>query len=109
MTRYREGRPYRVWLPMKGRRNEALDTFVYALAAAKALGLKMEKMPMPDIKSDGTLEHRTPAPPPAPVTKRPEPNLKLGRIDLAHLTDRGDPDDGKPQTAKRTKRKPSWW
>jgi phage terminase large subunit GpA-like protein len=37
MTRYREGRPYVVWVLPKGRRNEALDCRVYALAAMKAV------------------------------------------------------------------------
>ncbi|MCX4195113.1 phage terminase large subunit family protein [Methylobacterium organophilum] len=37
VTRYREGRPYRVWVLPKGKRNEALDTFVLALAALKSL------------------------------------------------------------------------
>lgn len=36
-TRYKEGKPYRVWVLQTGRRNEALDTFVYALAALRAL------------------------------------------------------------------------
>jgi phage terminase large subunit GpA-like protein len=33
VTRRKEGVAHRVWVPIKGRRNEALDTFVYALAA----------------------------------------------------------------------------
>jgi len=37
VTRFREGRPYRVWVLPKGRRNEVLDTFVLALAALKSL------------------------------------------------------------------------
>lgn len=36
MTRYREGRPYTVWVLPKGKRNEALDCRVYATAAMKA-------------------------------------------------------------------------
>ena len=44
VTRYREGRPYRVWVLRKGRRNEALDTFVLAMAARQSLpgGLKRQ-------------------------------------------------------------------
>ena len=44
VTRYREGRPYRVWVLPKGRRNEALDTFVLAMAARQSLpgGLKRQ-------------------------------------------------------------------
>lgn len=37
VTRYREGRPYTVWVLPKGKRNEALDCRVYAFAAKKAL------------------------------------------------------------------------
>ena len=37
MTRYREGRPYTVWVLPKGKRNEALDCRVYAYAALKSL------------------------------------------------------------------------
>ena len=36
MTRYREGKPYTVWVLPKGKRNEALDCRVYATAAMKA-------------------------------------------------------------------------
>ena len=37
VTRYREGRPYAVWALPKGKRNEALDCRVYAVAAMKSL------------------------------------------------------------------------
>ncbi|MGE0022098.1 MAG: phage terminase large subunit family protein [Hyphomicrobium sp.] len=40
-TRYREGKPYRVWVKKNGQRNEALDTIVYALAARKSLPWKI--------------------------------------------------------------------
>jgi len=36
-TRYSEGRPYRVWVCPKGKRNEALDCRVYATAARMSL------------------------------------------------------------------------
>jgi phage terminase large subunit GpA-like protein len=42
-TRFREGRPYRVWVLEKGKRNEALDTFVLALAARKSLPRHIER------------------------------------------------------------------
>ncbi len=38
VTRYREGRPYRVWVCPKGKRNEALDLRVLAHAARMSLG-----------------------------------------------------------------------
>lgn len=37
VTRFRVGRPYRVWILPPGRRNEALDCRVYALAAYNSL------------------------------------------------------------------------
>lgn len=37
VTRYREGRPYRVWVLESGKRNEALDCRVYAMAARMSL------------------------------------------------------------------------
>lgn len=43
MTRYREGRPYTVWVLPKGRRNEALDCRVYATAAMKAVPASLRK------------------------------------------------------------------
>jgi phage terminase large subunit GpA-like protein len=52
VTRYREGRPYRVWLPIRsGIRNEALDTFVYALAARQAVPVSLSR-PLPSVSSD---------------------------------------------------------
>ena len=48
VTRYRMGRPMRVWDAPKGARNEALDTFVYALAAMKSLPMRLDRMePLP--------------------------------------------------------------
>lgn len=37
MTRFREGRPYKVWVLPKGRRNEAFDCRVLALAAMRSI------------------------------------------------------------------------
>ena len=41
VTRYKQGRPYRVWDLPKGKRNEALDTFVLALAARLSTSVKL--------------------------------------------------------------------
>lgn len=41
VTRVREGRPVRVWVPRRAR-NEALDTFVYAHAALRSTKLKLD-------------------------------------------------------------------
>lgn len=40
-TRKKNGRPYRVWVPTR-ERNEALDTFVYALAARMAAHVRLK-------------------------------------------------------------------
>jgi phage terminase large subunit GpA-like protein len=66
VTRYREGRPYRVWVLPKGKRNEALDTFVLALAALKALPFRLDRYTAPSDLSDGDT---TPAQP--VVVQRP--------------------------------------
>lgn len=47
MTRYREGRPYVAWVLPKGKRNEALDCRVYAMAAMKSLP-KRTSIPISD-------------------------------------------------------------
>jgi phage terminase large subunit GpA-like protein len=48
MTRYKEGRPYTVWTLPKGRRNEAFDCRVYALAAMKSLPASKRRLaPIP--------------------------------------------------------------
>ena len=44
-TRFKEGRPYRVWVLPDGRRNEALDTAVYALAARHATRVRLDLLP----------------------------------------------------------------
>ncbi len=43
VTRYREGRPYRVWVLPGGKRNEALDCRVYALAARMSLSKRQTR------------------------------------------------------------------
>lgn len=42
VTRYKEGQPYRVWVLPQGRRNEALDCSVYALAARQSIKLRLD-------------------------------------------------------------------
>jgi phage terminase large subunit GpA-like protein len=46
-TRFKEGRPYRVWVLPPGKRNEALDTAVYALAARHATRVPLDLRPAP--------------------------------------------------------------
>lgn len=56
-TRYNEGRPYRVWMLPPGKRNEALDCAVYALAARHATRIRLDiALPKP--------RPPTPKPPP---------------------------------------------
>lgn len=78
VTRYREGRPYRVWVLPKGQRNEALDTFVLALAARMSLprrfGAELEYATRPErveavqIEADVAADH---APAAAPALRTP--------------------------------------
>jgi len=46
-TRFKEGRPYRVWVLPPGKANEALDTAVYALAARHATRVRLDLAPRP--------------------------------------------------------------
>ena len=55
ITKYRFGRPYRKWELPSGKRNEALDTFVYALAA---------RMSRPIRLNDGGAPNEPPLPRP---------------------------------------------
>jgi phage terminase large subunit GpA-like protein len=64
VTRYREGRPYRVWVKDPGKRNEVLDTFVLALAARHCLPRRIER----------GLEYATGAGAPAAAVASPEPD-----------------------------------
>lgn len=71
VTRFLKGRPIRSWQPKRdGERNEALDTFVYAMAGLQGLismGLRLndevEVMAAVKIKGDGTIRPTKPAPP----------------------------------------------
>ncbi len=54
-TRYREGRPYRVWVKPKDARNEALDCRVYALAARMSL---LDSQTKPSTVKADTTEDR---------------------------------------------------
>lgn len=62
VTRYREGKPYRVWEKKPAERNEALDTFVYAVAARHSL-THLKLAPMPEKSSDASCN-----PPPSSST-----------------------------------------
>jgi phage terminase large subunit GpA-like protein len=47
ITKYRFGRPYRKWELPSGKRNEALDTFCYALAARMSRPVRLSDGPHP--------------------------------------------------------------
>lgn len=88
------GRPYRVWVPTR-ERNEALDTFVYALAARMAANVKLRARPDEDddaVKpakavSDGfdddidATDDGAPSPPlvPPPIAARARPRVPARR------------------------------
>ncbi len=61
VTRYRDGRPYRVWVCGTGKRNEALDTFVYAYAALKSLRTKLDVVRRPKAEQQTVEEPPVPA------------------------------------------------
>ncbi len=56
VTRYRLGRPLRVWEKPAGARNEALDTFVYALAALKSLPIRLDRLATAERQEEGLAE-----------------------------------------------------
>ncbi|WP_158808640.1 phage terminase large subunit family protein [Beijerinckia sp. L45] len=70
VTRYRAGRPFRIWVPIRAR-NEALDLFVYGLAALKSLGTRLDRLEgMPS-------ETPEPKPIPAPIADEIKPLASL--------------------------------
>lgn len=82
VTRYRQGRPYRVWEVTKGVRNEALDTFVYALAALKSLPIRLDRKAPVTTKPDLPQEDDGAPPPigaPPPVVVAAQVRTKIGR------------------------------
>lgn len=71
VTRYREGRASRVWVPIRaGIRNEALDTFVYALAARQAVPVSLQQRPVMQSQADVAAEMQSSAV--APEQNRPQ-------------------------------------
>lgn len=73
VTRYREGRPYTVWTLPKGKRNEAFDCRVYAMAAMKSLP--------PRARVAAPVE--AVAPPPAPRSDALPPAVQLAAAPVA--------------------------
>ncbi|MEX8520064.1 MAG: phage terminase large subunit family protein [Leptothrix sp. (in: b-proteobacteria)] len=74
-TRYVKGRPKLEWLKAAGRRNEALDCYVYALAAAYMLGMQRFR-PMDWQRLRASVQQRSllePASPPPAIADTAEP------------------------------------
>lgn len=90
-TRYREGRPYRVWVPIRPR-NEALDTLVYALAARMSLPVRLRG---PVIDRAGAAdaeivvrqeaEKPVPAPPPEVVSAVAKSRRRVDPAEIARM------------------------
>jgi phage terminase large subunit GpA-like protein len=67
VTRYKEGRPYRVWVLPSGKRNEALDCRVYAFAARMSLSegqtkpsvVKVQTTDVPNLPPNAREEEKT--------------------------------------------------
>jgi phage terminase large subunit GpA-like protein len=81
-TRHKEGRPYRVWVLPPGKRNEALDTAVYALAARHATRVRLDLRPAPAVApapDDSRLDPPPGGPPPVTFPPDMPPPAPRGR------------------------------
>lgn len=97
VTKYRLGKPYRVWENPRRARNEALDTFVYALAARMSLPIRLGsgvRVPPPDATTVDEDASTVPTPPdaaavPAPVAavvrRASMPPPRRARVDPAAI------------------------
>jgi phage terminase large subunit GpA-like protein len=85
MTRYREGKPYRVWVLPPKRRNEALDTFVLALAARLALPIRLDVGPPPRPEQHTTAQPAPSPYPPPPPAAPPRPGAPIARKALRRV------------------------
>jgi phage terminase large subunit GpA-like protein len=64
-TRFSLGRPYRVWVLPPGKRNEALDTAAYALAARTATRIRLDLTPHhepPSLPEEELVDDEAPSP-----------------------------------------------
>jgi phage terminase large subunit GpA-like protein len=69
-TKIKKGRPERVWVLPPSRKNEALDTFVYALAARHSLRVRLDR---PLAESPAAAIPLPPPPPAVEETGQPPP------------------------------------
>jgi len=77
-TRKIKGRAYRVWVPIR-ERNEALDTFVYALAARLAANVRLKAAAEPDAPTDEADAPGEDDPAGPPQADIPPPRAKSAR------------------------------
>ncbi|MEY2653097.1 MAG: hypothetical protein RLZZ524_124, partial [Pseudomonadota bacterium] len=89
VTRYVKGRPRLEWVKPQGRRNEALDCFVYALAAAHWLGMHRWREPdwarlrariLPDLFASSPKSEEGADPPPQGAEVEPATNAAPRRF-----------------------------
>jgi phage terminase large subunit GpA-like protein/intein/homing endonuclease len=83
ITKYKEGRGYRVWSKPEGARNEALDCYVYALAARMSLPYRLDGRevmapppPPPDPDTVEIMEERQEPEPDPPTPSPPQPSTR---------------------------------
>ena len=79
-TRFKEGRPYRVWVLPPGKANEALDTAVYALAARHATRVRLDLLPRSAPAPAPRPDPPEGAPPVFPPDMPPPHRLRRGRV-----------------------------
>lgn len=85
VTRYKEGRPFRVWVLEKGKRNEALDCRVYAFAARMSLDnsktrpstVKQERVAADDAVTIAADDIPKPPPPVVVQTMKQRPMRRM--------------------------------
>ena len=84
VTRYREGRPYRVWLLLPGRRNEVFDCLNYSLAARLSvpidlvrLGARVSEAPAALKAGPIVIKATDPSVPPPPIAARQSAHRSL--------------------------------
>ena len=80
-TRFKEGRPYRVWYLPEGKRNEALDTMVYALGAHHSFGRAGSMLdPHQTAQVVHTGQAARPAQPSSPFPVAPKPRRSIASL-----------------------------
>jgi phage terminase large subunit GpA-like protein len=119
-TRYNLGRPYRVWVLPPGKRNEALDTAAYALAARHATRIRLdlarhhESPPEVELFDDEALSPRvldepeTSQPPPISSSRQVDPQAVVQHEAYAAAL-RQPRFVQVPETGWINPRRGSWW